>query len=198
MSKGHDLGPVINDLVQRGQVKATFIINAQPRQLGSGSPTQFLPGNQVGMVFHLGYDDAITRLQTQRLTYRGVAKRSVAQRIGHKIDRFSCVLGKDDVARLSADETSDRFPRAFIRVRCFFAQLVGATMDSSIVHLVKPALSVQHGRRLLGCCTAVQVHQAFTVTNGPLQERKVSLDAGYIKSRDGRGGARGHAELPDF
>ena len=165
-------------------VQATVLGQANPAQLRPGLGAQLLPRNQIRVVLHLGHHHRALRCQHQtRIDYpslRGFG-RSVTEGVRREIEAFRRVLGEDDVFRARTDKACDGCPRAFVRICCFFCQLVSAPVNRRVGRLVKGPLCVEYGRGLLAGRGAIEIDQRPIPTHGPFQDGKVLTEPGDVQ-----------------
>src|SRR5205823_4803179 len=99
-----------------------------------------LPGHQVRVVFHLGQQDDIARLQV-----------GAAPAGGDEVDRFRRAARKDDLGGIGGvDESSDPRAGALVGLGGAIGEGVQAPVDVGVVALVEVRERVDHDLRLLG------------------------------------------------
>ena len=59
--KATQLGALVDDGVEVGQVEPAVVGQPEPAQRRAGAAAQLLPRHQVGVVLHLGHDDLVAR-----------------------------------------------------------------------------------------------------------------------------------------
>ena len=82
---------------------------------------QDLPGDDVGVVLHLGDEHLVA-----------LADVAPAPRVGHQVDRLGGVEGEDRARRLPVDESGDALARALEGVGRLARQLVDAAVDRRV------------------------------------------------------------------
>ncbi len=184
MAEGNDFHPPVE--LQRIEVDTAVVGHAVPAQgRPPGAPGQFLPRDEVGVVFQFGGDDDVPG--TDRLL-----EALVTQHIRHQVQRFGGVLGEHQLVGVGADERGDIGPASFV-----------ASVDSSISWCAPPVhravgggqkltLGVENLQRLLrGRPPGIQVGQLMSAPpHDPIQDREVGADASDIQVHRG-----GHVRL---
>ena len=185
-----DLGAVGDDRAQITQVEATIIGNTDPAKRGARAPCQLLPRNEVGVMFHLGNHDLVAHPEPEPRRERwvdavhGASRRSVAEGVGHQVERLSGVLGEHHLPGLRADEGGHRLAGALKGVGGFFGQLMGTPVNRGVVLLIEPAFGIEHPARLVRGSPGVEVHQGLSATDGARQDREVTANGGRLRGRE--------------
>ena len=97
--------------------------DADPVDLGPAALGELLPGDDVGVVLHLGQDDPIARPDV-----------GVAPAACDEVDRLRCVADEDHLAAVGgADVVGDRGPGTLVGVGRLGRERVGAAMDVGVV-----------------------------------------------------------------
>ena len=174
-------------LVDDGQllhVQATVLGQADPAQLRPGLGAQLLPRNEICVVLHFGHHHRALRCQHQARiddpSLRGFG-RSVTEGVSREIEALRRVLGEDDVFRARTDKACDGCPCAFIRIGCFFCQLVSTPVNHRVGRLVIGALCIEYGEGLLAGRGTIEIDQRPIPTHGPFQDGKVLTEPGHVQ-----------------
>src|SRR5215467_12011263 len=132
--------------------------------------TQYLPGNDVGVMFHRRNDDFIACLQE-----------GPAIALGDQIDRFRSPADKDDLLTFRRiNEAFYFFPRPFVSGGGILAQIMDPTVNVRVLFRVVTAQYINHDLRLLARGPIVEIHEGLTV-HLSRQDRKVFADRFHVK-----------------
>ena len=63
---GNKLGVLTEELIQIFQIKTAFPVNRPVVEFNSKLLTELLPGNKIGMMFHLGNQNPVSNLELLR------------------------------------------------------------------------------------------------------------------------------------
>ena len=136
------------------------------------------------MVLHLGNHDRALRCEHQtRIDHPPLRslRRSVAEGVRGEVEAFRRVFGEHDVLRARTDETGDRCSGTFVRIGCFFCQLVGSPVNRRVGRLVEGPLCIEYRIGLLAGSGTIEVHQRTTPTHSPFQIGKVLAESGNVQ-----------------
>ena len=192
VGEGDELGP---------QVEEDFVdLELQEPVVGDGDELQVavllldheLPGDQVGVVLHLGQYDRVAPADVV-----------AAPRVGHEVDRFGCVSDEDDFSRLwGVDQARAAGAGRLVGAGRPLREFVDATVDVRAVFAVVAVDGLDHGQGLETRRGRVQIDERLAEAIGRRQDRKVGPDAVWIEaSRLGlilrlRGCEIGHSIVP--
>ena len=140
MTEGNDFHPLVE--LERIEIEMAVVGHPVPAQRGPGAAGQFLPWDQIGVVFQLGGDDHVARSDCP-------LEAVVTQRIGHQVDRLGGVLREDQFVGIGTDEGGDVGPAVLVGVGRLLHQLVCATMHPAVGRAEELPLGVEHLKRLL-------------------------------------------------
>ena len=142
------------ELVQARHVQAVVAFkHGQDAQLRAGVPRDFLPRDEVGVVF-VGGDDNLVPL----------ADVLPRPRVRHEVERFGGVARPDYFLRaLRADEARDFGARPFVAVGRLLAERVDAPVDVGVVAFVVVHNRLNDLPRLLRGGGVVEIDQRLPV-----------------------------------
>ncbi len=142
-----------------------------------------LPGHQVGVVLHLGQQDAVA-----------AANVPSSPRVGHEIDGLGGVADEHDLVCVGGvDQPRRHRSGAFVGRRGALGELVDAAVDVRGVLGVIGVHGLDHGERLLARGGAVQVDERLAQAVDGSQDREVGADATGVEGRRLRGVTLGGA-----
>ncbi len=122
---------------------------------------QLLPGDDVGVVLHLGEDDAVA-----------LAEVGVAPGARDQVDRLGRVADEDDLAPVGrAEVIGDRRPRALVGRRRLGRERVRAAVDVGVMGALVAVDRLDRGQHPLGAGAAVEVGDR-AVRGPPAPERE--------------------------
>jgi hypothetical protein len=124
-----------------------LVVDRHPVDLRPDPLGQLLPGDDVGVVLHLGEDDAVTG-----------ADIGVAPGAGDEVDRLGRVADEDHLAPVGgADVVGDRGPRPLVGFGRLGREGVGAAVDVGVVAPLVAVDRLDRGQHPLGAGAAVEV-----------------------------------------
>ena len=174
--------------LQRIQIDASVVGHAVPAQRGAGTPGQFLPRDEVGVVLELGGDDDVARPD-------GTVEAVVPQHIRHQVERFGGVLGEHQLIGIGTDERGDVGSALLVSVGGLLHQLVRAAVHRAIGGGEEFTLGVEDLQRTLRRRTGIQVRQLVSAPHHASQDREVGPDRREIQRR-GTSGRDRHVRPP--
>ena len=167
---GQELGPVELAL-EVGEVELAVVGDVDPAQLDAGLLGQHEPGDDVGVVLHLGEHHGVAGAQV-----------GLAPGAGDQVDRFGHVLGEHDaVGGGGADEAGHLGPGLLHLAGGLLGDGVDPPVHVGVGGLVVGVHRVEHGPRLLRRGGRVQVDDRLAVDLAG-QEREVLLDRDRIQT----------------
>ena len=173
--------PIVDDPFDVTEIETPVVVDADPSELCSGLICEFLPREQVCVVFHLSDHDVVRGREYKPFITVPAAVSGFGgcrrERVCQQIQRLGGVLGEDEFVRLTTDEGRDRSPRILIRDGRFFGKLMGTSMRSRIVALVELPLGIEHRKRLLRRRSRVEVDESLATADRPVQDREVLPDS---------------------
>ncbi len=114
-------------------------------QRRTGAEGEFLPGDQVGVVFRLGHNDLVARPDVELLGVGSAApRRRVRETIRDEVDGLRGVRGPDDLVAVRTDKTSHALPGCLKQLRRGGGESVSATVHGRICLLVEVSLHIEH------------------------------------------------------
>ena len=123
---------------------------------------RLLPGNNIGVVFHAGEQDLITRFQP-----------ALGQPVRHQIDPLGRPAHKDNIARRRrADKTRHLLPGAIIGIGRDLAQIMHTAVDIPVLLAVIAVNGLEDLARFLRGGRIVEVNQGASVDRRS-EDRKV-------------------------
>ena len=171
-----ELGALVDHRRQVGEVEPAVVGEPEPAQGRAGALAQLLPGQQVGVVLHLGDDDLVALPDGVPPELRLLRRRGVGQRVGDEVDALGAVAGEDDLPLRRTDERADGGAGGLVGAGRLLGELVGSPVRRGVDVLVEPALGVEHLARLLRGGPGVEVDQPLPVPHGAGQDREVRPD----------------------
>ena len=148
------------------EVEQAILGHGDEFQLDAAFRLKHVPGDQVRVVFHLGQDDEVARLEV-----------GARPRVSYEIDRLGGIARVDDLTRRSGvDELCDLLARAFIHGRGFLGQSVNTAMDVGVRAAIEVVHGLDDGQRLLAGGRGIEIDHAHTRLGFTLEDGKVFAD----------------------
>ncbi len=192
VGEGQNPTSLVDQLIEVLEVQAPVGGDVQPAQFRPGTPAQVLPGQQVGVVLHLGHHDAIAGAEGQRPVL-ALAAPGVREGPGDHVDRLRGVLGEHHLVGVGPDEGRDPGPGGVEQRGRLAGQLVVAPVHVGVVQQVEVALGIQDLQRLVGGGGVVQVDQRATVDTAT-EDREVAAHGRHVEDTAADGGGQGGGE----
>ena len=109
--EGQHPGAGAEHLVGGVEPERAVVVDRDEPQGRARAGGQLLPGEQVGVVLHLGDDDLVAGTEPEGLRrVAAAAEARVRERVGDEVERLGGVGGPDDLVVGRADEAGDRGP----------------------------------------------------------------------------------------
>ena len=173
---GHQPRALVEQFVELIEPQQSVVVDRDEAQHGPGPRGQLLPGDDVGVVLHLGQQDFVAGAQV-----------GVAPTAGDQVDAFGRAVREDHfLARLGADEGLHLQPGLLEQIGALIAQPVNAAMDVGIVLFVDVDQRLDHLPRPLRGGRVVEIDQRHVVVQPGGQDRKIGPQPGHVE-RIGRG-----------
>ena len=169
----------LEDAGQVGQVEVPVGREGDPAQLDAPLGGQHVPGDDVGVVLHVGEDDDVAG-----------GERGAAPGVGHQVGGLGCAPGEDDLpGGGGVDEPGGLGPGRLVGGGGLLGEGVHAPVDVGVVLLVVLVEGVEHGPGLLGGGGRVEVHEPLAV-DPAVEDREVGPEPGQRpRGVDGTHGA---------
>ena len=151
-----------------------MVVDRQIAQLEAQLLGEDEPGNEVGVVLHLGEQDRVP-----------LPEMVAPPRLCDQVERLGGVLGEDDLApgHRRADEAADLGPGLGEQPVGLLGDGVEAAMDVGIARLVVRIHRLEDGAGLLRRGRGVQIDQAGALT-GTVEDRKVGPEEPSVDGAD--------------
>ncbi len=164
----HELDPLAvggQQAIQIVEEQPALGVEADELEPSAGGLGQELPGDEVGVVLHLGQDDDVV-----------LADVGPAPGVGDQVDGLGGVADKDDFARAAGvDEAADLAAGVLVGLGGLFGQGVDAAVDVGVVAPVVVVHGLDDRLGFLGGGGVVQVDQGLAVDLAG-QDGKVGAD----------------------
>ncbi len=186
--EGHDPGAGSDDPGRRVEVQGPVVVHRNEFQARAGAFGQLLPGNQVGVVLHLGHHHLVAGRQGEPGGLRcGAGERGIQEGIAEQVQALGGVRGPDQFIVVGADEGRHGCTGILENLGGLHGEVVGAAVDRRVPLLVELLFGLQHADRVLRRGTGIQVDERPAV-DGLLQDREVIADPQdlFVSKRPGR------------
>ncbi len=169
---GHadQLGPVHQGL-EVVEDQSTVVVHRYPPDGQSALAGQHVPGDDVGVVLHLGEHDGVARVQV-----------GATPGVGHQVEPLGGVLGEDDLAGGvgGPDEAAHRVPGRLEPPGGLLGDGVDPAVHVGVGGLVVLAHGVEHLDGALGRGGRVQIGDGMSV-HLPGQQGEVLAERGHVQ-----------------
>ena len=168
--EGQHLRPC-EELVEGRQVELAVGGERDPANLDAALLGQNLPGDDVGVVLHLGQ-------------YHDIACCEVGSAPGHRdqIHRLAGVLREHDlVGRRCVDQPGDRDATGLVGLGRFAGEAIRAAIDRGVRRLHERSHRVDDPPGLLGRVARVEVHEARIVDGALGEERELRANLRHVE-----------------
>ncbi len=158
------------------EVQGPCVVDGDEFQDGAGPFGQLLPGNQVGVVLHLGDHDFVAGREREAGGLgRGPGQGGVQEGVAEQVQALGGVGGPDQLIRVRADEGSHGLAGILERFGGLHREIVRAAVHGRVPLLVELLLRFQHAERVLRGGAGIEVDERVPV-DGPVQDGEVVAD----------------------
>ncbi len=152
--------------LELAQQQLAVVVDPDPIDLGAGRFGQLLPGDDVGVVLHLGQHDPVARVDVGR-----------APAARDEVDRLGRVADEDDLAAIGrAEVVGDRGPRTLVGGGRLGRERVRAAVDVGVVAPLVTVDGLDRGEYALRARARVEVDEGL-VADPAAQRRERLADA---------------------
>lgn len=161
--------PLCNQGVELGNLQISILVDRKDFQDGALAGTEHLPGNNIGMVLGLRYDDLVAGMD-KRFAEGKSDQVDGCGRTGSEYD-FRPVLRMEKIL--------DGIPRLLVRLRRLCRNMMDGTVEVGIAGFGQGNPAIDHLGRTLDSRCIVEINQRLSVYPGG-QDREMVSNILYV------------------
>ena len=166
VGEGDELGPQVQQDLVHLEAQDAVVRDGHELQVAVHLLDHELPGDEIGVVLHLGQDDRVAPADV-----------AATPRIRHQVDGLRGVADEDDLVRIrGVDQAGDLDPRLLVGAGRALRHLVDAAVDVRAVLAVVAVHGLDDGERLEARGGRVEVDERLAEAIGGRQDREVGAE----------------------